>query len=42
LAAQRNKPLDPDLEAVRWLFHEHCLVLVVTQAGEVTVVGRGG
>ena len=35
---QRNKRLHPDLEAVRRLFHEHCLVLVVTQAGEVTIV----
>ena len=35
---QRNKRLHPDLKAVRRLFHEHGLVLVVTQAGEVAVV----
>src|ERR1700730_8009922 len=37
--AQRDQRLHPDLKAMRRLFHEHRLVLVVAQAGEIAVIG---
>ena len=37
--AQLDQGLHPDLEAMRRLFHEHGLVLVVAQSGEVAVIG---
>src|ERR1700693_27707 len=36
---QLNQRLHPDLEALRWLLHEHRLVLVVAEACEVAVIG---
>src|ERR1700730_937338 len=37
--AQRDQRLHPDLQAVCVLLHEHGLVLVIAQPGEVAVVG---
>src|SRR5438132_7165886 len=37
--AQRDQGLHPNLQPMRLLLHEHCLVLVVAQPGEVAVVG---
>ena len=37
--AQWDQWLHPDLQSVRLLFHEHRLVLIVTQPGEVAVIG---